>query len=178
PSPASGSIVQALDLEELVAQSDRIVIGRVVFSESFQRRSGAITTWYRIEVERDLREGALPDSAEREVIVQVMGGRIGNLGMRVEGEPSFTEGERALIFIRDGGGLVFRPVGMAQGVMRIRSDNGNETVQQSREGMMLVRRNSTGRLEASEGALPRKERLDTVIERVRAAVRKQAGAAR
>lgn len=176
-SPAYGSIVEALDLSELVQQSDRIVVGRVVFSEAFQRRDGTIATWYRVEVERELRSDAPTRDEEPEVIVQVLGGQVGNLGMRVEGEPRFTVGERAVIFMREGNELAFQPVGMAQGVMRIRMDAGDETVFQSREGLLLVRRGPDGSLTRSSGALPRKERLKAFLERVSTIVREQAGAA-
>jgi hypothetical protein len=174
-SPAWGSIVQALDLSELVEQSDRIVVGKVLLAESFQREDGTIATLYRIAVERELRTDAPSEREEPEVIVQVMGGEIGNLGMRVEGEPRFVEGERAVIFMREGSNLAFRPVGMAQGVMRIRMEEGNETVFQSREGLLLVRRGTDGILKQSPGALPRKERLHTFLERVRDIVREQVG---
>lgn len=176
-SSAHGSIVQALDLSELVAQSDRIVVGRVVLSEAFQRRDGTIATWYRIEVERELRSDAPTRDQEPEVIVQVLGGQVGNLGMRVEGEPRFTVGERAVIFMREGNELAFQPVGMAQGVMRIRTEAGDETVRQSREGLFLVRRGPDGLLKRSAGALPQRERLKTFLERVSTIVREQAGAA-
>lgn len=175
-SSAHGSIVQALDLSELVAQSDRIVVGRVVLAEVFQRGDGSITTWYRVEVERELRSDAPTRDEEPEVIVQVLGGQIGELGMRVEGEPRFSVGERAVIFMREGNQLAFRPVGMAQGVMRIRMDEGAETVFQSREGLLLVRRGPDGLLRRSPGALPRKERLDAFLDRVSTIVRQQGGA--
>ena len=175
-SSAHGSIVQALDLSELVAQSDRIVVGRVVLAEVFQRGDGSITTWYRVEVERELRSDAPTRDEEPEVIVQVLGGQIGDLGMRVEGEPRFSVGERAVIFMREGNQLAFRPVGMAQGVMRIRMDEGAETVFQSREGLLLVRRGPDGLLKRSPGALPRKERLDAFLDRVSTIVRQQGGA--
>ena len=175
-SPANGSIVQALDLSELVAQSDRIVVGRVVFAEAFQRGDGTITTWVRVEVERELRGDAPTKDDEPEVIIQVLGGQIGNLGMRVEGEPRFSVGERAVIFMREGNQLAFRPVGMAQGVMRIRMDAGDETVFQSREGLLLVRRGPDGLLRRSPGALPRKERLKAFLERVSTIVREQTSA--
>ena len=73
-SPANGSIVQGLDLQELVAHADRIVLGRVLFSESFRRADGQLGTWHRIEVEREIR-GHAPD--EREVIVETLGGQMG-----------------------------------------------------------------------------------------------------
>ena len=119
-SPADGSIVQALELEELVDQSDRIVVGRVLFSESFQHDNGMLGTWHRIAVERSLSGEPV---TETEVIVETLGGRVGDIAMRVEGEPSFSEGERVVLFARRDGPLrVLRAVGMGQGVMRVRSE--------------------------------------------------------
>jgi hypothetical protein len=172
-SPADGSIVQGLELQELAAHADRIVLGRVLFSESFQRSDGQLGTWHRIAIERELRGGA-PD--EQEVMVETLGGQIGDLAMRVEGEPSFTVGERVLVFIRDGGSYTaFRPVGMGQGVMRVRTEQGVETVTQNRKGLMLMRRNAQGRLEPSLGALPEKERLDAFLSKLRDIVEQRAG---
>lgn len=172
-SPANGSVVQALELQELVAHADRIVLGRVLFSESFWSPNGQLGTWHRIAVERELR-GSVPD--EQEVIVETLGGQIGDIAMRIEGEPSFTVGERVIVFMRDGGPYTaFRPVGMGQGVMRVRTEQGVETVRQSREGMMLMRRNAQGRLERSLGALPDKQRLDALLAKLRVIVEQSAG---
>ena len=172
-SPANGSVVQALELQELVAHADRIVLGRVLFSESFRRPDGQLGTWHRIAVERELR-GSAPD--EQEVIVETLGGQIGDIAMRVEGEPSFTVGERVLVFMRDGGPYTaFRPVGMGQGVMRVRTEQGVETVRQNREGLMLMRRNEQGRLDRSLGALPEKQRLDALLSKLRDIVEQSAG---
>lgn len=173
-SPAQASVVEAMNLEELVADSDRVVIGRVVFAESFLRRNGTIVTVYRFQVERELLDGVPTAVEEPEIQVGVLGGRVGDVGMRVEGEPRFSEGERALLFIRDGGNLMFRPVGMAQGVMRIRFRQGREMVSQAHEHMMLVRRGASGQLEKARGALVGQERLDTMVERVRRIVRARA----
>ena len=170
---ANGSIVQGLELQELVGHADRIVLGRVLFSESFQRSDGQLGTWHRIAVEREIL-GDAPD--EHEVIVETLGGHIGDIAMRVEGEPSFRVGERVVVFIRDGGPYTaFRPVGMGQGVMRVRMEQGIEMVSQSREGLMLVRRNAKGRLERTLGALPEKERLDGLLLKLRDIVEKNAG---
>ena len=175
-APANASIVQALELQELVGHADRIILGRVLFSESFRRADGQIGTWHRISVEREIRGDA---AAESEVIVETMGGQLGDIAMRVAGEPSFTVGERVLVFARDGGPYTeFRPVGMGQGVMRVRTEQGVETVTQSREGMVLMRRNAQGRLERTVGALPEKERLDLLLSRVRDIVERRAGGAR
>lgn len=172
-SPADGSIVQGLELEELIAKADRIILGRVLFSESFLRSDRQIGTWHRIEVEREIR-GRAPD--EREVIVETLGGQIGDIGMRVEGEATFQVGERVLVFVRGGGPYTaFRPVGMGQGVMRVRMEQGVETVRQSREGLMLLRRDAQGRLKRSLGAMPRPERLDVLLSKLREITEQQAG---
>jgi hypothetical protein len=172
-SPSNGSVVQGLELEELAAEADRIVLGRVLFSESFLRRDGQIWTWHRIEVEREIR-GNAPD--EDEVIVETMGGRIGDIGMRVEGEASFQMGERVLVFVHGGGPYTaFRTVGMGQGVMRVRREKGVDTVRQSREGLMLVGRDAEGRLKRSFGALPEPERLDAFLSKLRQIAAKQEG---
>lgn len=170
---ARASVVQALNLDELVSESDRILVGRVLFAESFQDGDGRILTWYRLEVERELGKAQLEPEAE--VIVQVLGGAVGDLGMRVEGEPRFQIGERAVVFVRAGGPVAFRPVGMAQGVMRIRNDVDGESVVQSREGLLLMKRGADGLLRPSPGALPRRERLDTFLGKVRRIVKEQAG---
>ena len=172
-SPAQGSVLQALDLAELVSHSQRIVLGEVLFSESFERSDGTIGTWHRIRVEREVRGNA---ADEPEVIVETLGGSIGDIAMRVEGEPSFTVGERVVVFIHEGGPYAaFRPVGMGQGVMRVRLEQGMETVRQTRSGMVLMRRDSTGRLVKSRGALPKKERLDEFLTKVRTIVERNAG---
>lgn len=172
-SPADGSIVQGLELEELTAEAERIVLGRVLFSESFVRPGGQIGTWHRVAVEREIR-GRAPD--EQEIIIETLGGQVGDIGMRVEGEPTFEVGERVLVFVHGGGPYkAFRPVGMGQGVMRVRRQRGVETVEQSREGLMLVRRDAQGHLKRTFGALPEPERLDTFLSKLREITAQQEG---
>ncbi|MFW2388131.1 MAG: hypothetical protein ACN4G0_07340 [Polyangiales bacterium] len=164
-SPADGSIVQALELDELATEADQIILGRVLFSESFQHRNGQLGTWHRIGIEQEVA-GQAP--TEDEIIVETLGGRIGDVTMRVEGEARFSIGERVLVFIQGGGPYsASRAVGMGQGVMRVRMEQGVETVRQSREGLMLVRRDAQGRLKRSRGALPEPERLDALLEKLR-----------
>ena len=81
-----------------------------------------------------------------------------------------------LVFVRGGGPYTaFRPVGMGQGVMRVRKERGVDTVHQSREGLMLVRRDAQGRLKKSLGALPEPERLDTLLTKLREIAKRQEG---
>jgi len=172
-APADGSVVQGLELEELAAEADRIVLGRVLFSESFVRPDGQIWTWHRIGIEREIR-GRAPD--EQELILETLGGQIDDIGMRVEGEATFSVGERVLVFAHGGGPYsAFRTVGMAQGVMRVRRAQGVDTVHQSREGLMLVRRDAQGRLKRNFGAVPQPERLDAFLSKLEDLAKKQEG---
>ena len=173
PSPSDASVVLALELDELVEQSDRIFLGRVVYSESFEYPNGYIGTWHRIVVERELRG---TQSDESEVIVETLGGSIGGLGMHVAGEPRFTLGERVLVFATESGSLqAVRPVGMGQGVMRVRTEAGVDRVRQTRAGMVLMRRNAQGVLKQAEGALRGEEQLETFLSRVRSLVDRKRG---
>lgn len=167
-SPAGASIVQALELDELVTHADRIVLGRVLFSESFRRGDGKIVTWHRIQVDRELGSDG---SDEQELLIETIGGRVGDLALQVEGEPAFSVDERVIVFARKRAwGGAYRPVGMGQGVMRVRSEYGIETVRQSRAGMMLMRRGATGHWEKSRGALSSAEELGAFLSKVRAIV--------
>jgi len=160
--PARASIVIALDLQELTAEADRIVVGRVVWEEPIQAAHAMIRTRYRVQVDEDLR-----GSGDSEIIVETLGGQIGRLAMRVEGEPSLALGERVLVFVRDDGDAIFRPIGMAQGVMRIEREDGLDMVVPTRRGTMLLRPGANGVMLKSAGPLPDKERLDVVLSRVR-----------
>lgn len=172
-TPARGSVLIGLDLDELTAQADRIVLGRVVWAEPIRHQNGHIHTRFRVQVERDLR-----GSGDQEIIVQTLGGRIGELAMRVEGAPSLQVGDRAVVFVEDDGHAVFRPVGMAQGVMHVHRESGREMVAPDSRGMLLLRRDASGRLVRTAGPLPRKEQLDTFLSRVRDIVARERGVAR
>jgi hypothetical protein len=161
-TPADATILIALDLQELTAESDRIVVGQVVWVEPIQIDSGMIRTRYRVLVEQDLR-----GSDDRELVVETLGGRIGRLGMRVEGSPSFSLGDRVVVFVERDSDTVFRPVGMAQGVMRVEHEDGRNVVLPMQPDMLLVRPNAQGALVKSAGPLSGREHLDAFLSRVR-----------
>jgi len=64
---------------------------------------------------------------------------------------------------------------MGQGVMRVRREQGVDTVTQNRDGLLLMRRGTKGGLEPSPGALPGKERLDTLLLKLQELVARNAG---
>ena len=167
---ATASVVRALDLEELTRKADCIAVAQVIHTEVVLNADRTISTWTRLRVQTRLRGDA---AMNEEIIVETLGGQIGDIGMQVEGEPSFVMGERVVVFARKGQHTNLRAIGMGQGVFRIRSQGSIETVAPSRHGMRLVRRNDTGVLEKSAGALAEDETLAEFLGRVQALLEAQ-----
>jgi hypothetical protein len=166
PSLAAGSLVQALDLAQLTARAERIVVAQVVSAKSEWDSSGRnIHTRIEITVEEVWKGSLAPD--EHVVMVQ-SGGTVGDIEMRVHGMPSFTPGEKAVLFLAGQGAP--RVVGMSQGK---RSVHWNGTAKrweaEAAEHSAVVRRDSQGRLQPAmpEPAMT----LDELRQRVRALVR-------
>jgi hypothetical protein len=90
--------------------------------------------------------------------------------MRVEGEPTFAEGERAVVFAeRTGANL--RPTGMSQGVLRVRlDDGGREMVHPGTRALELVRRSTSGNLIPAPPYLIEARPLSDVMDEIRQAV--------
>lgn len=168
--PANASVLVAVDLQELAAESDRIAVGQVVFTEPIRLGSGMIRTRCRILVEQELQ-----GFDDREIIVETLGGQIGRMGMRVEGAASLGVGDRVVVFVKGDRTAVFRPVGMAQGVMRIERHDGRDVVAPSGAGALLVRSNERGVMVKSAGPLAEPEPLDRFLSRVRRIIQAQQG---
>ena len=157
-SVAHATLIEALDMEGLVQRSDAIAVVRVIDQQARWGDDGRILTDVLLEVE-DRVSGDVP-VGERFILVR-MGGAIGDLGMRIEGEPAFENDARYLVFARRWEGW-YRPVGMSQGVMRI---DGNRVLPGG-AGLSLVRPNGTPAL----GPMWRPRALDAVLEDVRSLV--------
>lgn len=161
-STAGASLVAALDMETLVQRADRIGVVRVVGQASRYDDRQRIVTDVMLETE----EGVAGLEAGQRFELVVIGGDIGDLGMRIAGEPSFRTGERALVFVRRWGAR-WRPVGMSQGAMPISRIAGHDLVSPGGAGLALVRRERDGRLSHASGALERPTALPAVLDRVR-----------
>lgn len=164
--PAAATVTAALDVRELVAQADHVVVGRVVSQHAHWDARRRIVTDVTVEVEQSMKGAA---EGER-IVVRRLGGAIGDLGMRVAGEPDFTDGERAVLFAARSGGLL-RPVGMSQGVLPIRVDpRGREMVLPGGQGLALVRPVQGNRLVTAPAALIGPRPLEDVLDDIRRAV--------
>lgn len=144
----------------LVSRSDQVVVARVTAQQARWEGERIVT-----DVLLDIEESVHGDAtAGGQLMVVRLGGAIGELGMRVEGEPGFEDGGRYLLFLRNWQGN-YRPVGMSQGVMRIReAADGTAIVQPGGVGLSLVSRPGGP---AALGALWRPRALQSVTRQVR-----------
>jgi hypothetical protein len=170
---ARASIVQALGLAELVRQADHVVVARVLSQQVHLDEKGRIVTDVQMQVE-DAAKGRHAPGAS--VVVRKLGGILDGIGMRIEGEPSYEDGETVLLFAAQRlPSAVLRPVGLSQGKMPIFEQAGVRWVKSAPVGVSLVRKGASG-LEPQPAALTEPRRLEEVLSEIREHVAKQKSA--
>ena len=170
--PAPGASERELSLDEMVALADDIVVGRVLRSEA-QWRGKLIVTVSTVAVDE-----ALKGTPRGEVAITQLGGttvhpRLGvPVTMSVSEEAALSPGEAVVLFVRQTQPGTRQLVGGAQGKLLVRPDpvSGVSTVPGAAHDL-LVRRDGGKR--TIETTAPT---LDTVRDRIRAAVTRQAQA--
>jgi hypothetical protein len=164
---AHASLVEALDLAALVERSDEVVLARVVSAESRFNDRGRIVTDVTMQVEETQKGARAPGAM---IVVRHLGGAVGDLGMRIAGEPTFTVGETVLLFGRRAVNLdVLRPVGMSQGALRIEERDGERWVR-SLPGDAALVHGKSGTLQRATAAVEQPRKLSDVLAEVRALV--------
>ena len=112
-SAALATIARALDLQELAASAERIVVADVMRVESaWDAAHRNIHTHVEIAIQESWK-GEVPASGR--LTLRQLGGTVGEIEMSVLGAAKFLPGERALLFL-DRHGLV----GMGQGKRALR----------------------------------------------------------
>ena len=165
---ASATQIDVLDLRALVRASDHVVVGTVVRTVAHLDGLERIVTDAEIRVEERLHG---PARAGMTVRVRRLGGVLGDVGMRIEGEPTFIAGERLVLFARTVGTEgILRPVGMSQGVLPIERRDGAEQVLPGGEGLTMVAPGPGGALEPSPGALVEPRGIDGLLAEIRSLV--------
>lgn len=164
PTPARATLAEALSLETLVDRSDEIVVARVLSKRS-RWQGERIVTDVLLEVS-EVAKGELSEGQRFEVLL--LGGAVGELGMRVSGEAGLEPSHEYLLFLRRWNGTR-RPVGMAQGALPVVRRSGAEPlVQPGGTGLSLVRRSPTGALTHAEPAMSRSRPLAELLSAIAA----------
>jgi hypothetical protein len=130
-SPASASLILALDLPTLVTRADQIsVVDVVSTTAAWNAEHDRIVTTIDVTVVDCWKGTAAPGSHVQ--IVQG-GGTVGELTMRIDGMPHFERGERTLLFLR-GKSDHASVVGMAQGKRPVSRESGRWMVSAPNRG--------------------------------------------
>ncbi|MFO0712945.1 MAG: hypothetical protein U0353_24035 [Sandaracinus sp.] len=169
-SPAEASVVEAMSLAELAQTADVVIVARVEGQRSRYDAQGRIVTDVSLRVEESLY-GRLAAGSVTQVLR--LGGAVGDLGLRVEGEAVYQTGETIVLFGRWAStleGEALRPLGMSQGVLPMRTENGVEVVSPGGAGLELVTRDGDGRLVPAPGALSAPRTRDELLDEIRSLV--------
>jgi hypothetical protein len=163
-SPAQATLVEALDLETLVAEAEQVVLARVIGQQSLVDERGRIVTDVALQVEESIKGDQAPGAA---ITVRRLGGVVGDMGMRIAGEPSFETGETVVLFgARRSRGGALRPVGMSQGALRVFERDGERWARSANNGVATVKREA-GRLKHANAALDQPRKLSELLTELR-----------
>jgi len=168
---ANASVVEAMSLADLTREAEVIVVARVDGQRARYDTQGRIVTDVSLRIEQSLH-GRLGPGAR--ATAMRLGGAVGDLGLRVEGEASYVDGERVILFARwytTPAGDLLRPIGMSQGVLPITSAGGTELAQPGGLGLDLVAPGPDGRLVPAPAAMSAPRGLDALLDEIRALVR-------
>jgi hypothetical protein len=113
--------VIAPDFDELVGEAN-YVVRAVVKSAVGEKRvmpDGAKVIFTRVELDvREVVAGTPPSP----LVLEVMGGRVGDREMMISGAPRFNVGEESILFVQGNGQQIFPLVRMMHGFYRIQKD--------------------------------------------------------
>lgn len=141
---ARAAVVLRLELPDLVARAEHIVVAVAQQEQSRFRPDGRIVTDVTLTVTEtlkgDFRSG-------QDIVVTRLGGEVGEIGMLVEGAPRFRMGRSAVLFLRElstTGEL--QVVGMSQGVFHLEEREGRLYQIPGGGELSLVHRSADGEL--------------------------------
>lgn len=151
-APARATISEALSLRTLVERSALIVFATAMDGQASRDPQGRIVTDVRVWVADVWKGDAQPRAV---LVVRRLGGILGDVGMRVSGEPALREGRRYVLFLRPSrvASQAYRPVGMSQGVLPVADASGGLMVHPGAGGLRLVQRSPEGQLRAAAPAV-------------------------
>lgn len=173
PRAGLATVVVPMTIEDMTKESECVVRGRVVSSESaWDREHSKIYTSTEVTVLDPIH---VTSGVPTKVVVRTLGGEVGSIGMKVAGTERFVLNEEVLLFLRKDPlvSSAFQVVGMSQGKYRIEAEakTGRAMAVPSVEGLAFVRPDDTGILKVDPSApQPSVLSLSDLKRRVLAAV--------
>lgn len=112
--------------DDIVSESDGIVVGTVVNIKASLDSEGEIFTYVTLE-DIDVLNGEVSGNA---LTLRLQGGEVDNEGVLILGSPSFTKNERVVVFVEGNGQRIVPIVGWNQGLFKLKTDKttGNKIV--------------------------------------------------
>lgn len=168
-------MVFAMELPELSAAADTIVIAQVVSAVSrFEDDHRAIRTEVQLRVQETWK--GLPNGSASVIKIVQPGGVVGDLEMRVHGLPTFPIAEQSVLFLnaRDAQQLDrgFRLTGLGQGKRRLFKDGKGELMAAPSDRSAAVQKAISGGFQAAAPDVPL--RLSDLRQQVRLLLKGQA----
>jgi len=121
--PVLATVVAGLDLAQLVARADRVVVGRIV-DVTPARAAGRFTD----SVVTMAASAVLKGPADAEVVFRVAGGESGRFRTVVVGAPTLRVNDEAVVFLAGDPPYLPHLVGFSQGVLPLLRDDRGRAV--------------------------------------------------
>lgn len=166
---AHATTMLALSLEDLVARADEIVLGTVVRAQSRWSKPGSvIVTDAEVRVDQSLK-GTSADGDT--LLVTTLGGAVGDIALTVPGAAELKPGHQTLLFLRHKkGSKSLHVVGMSQGAIQVRVENGISVVDSAQGGAELVETDANGKLAKSSDAPLKSLVLNDLLSQIKSLV--------
>jgi hypothetical protein len=161
-SPAHAAVLIALELPQLVEQSDQIVVGNAQ-SQSSRYAEGVIVTDVLVRVVTALKGSSRPGDT---LVVTHLGGSVDNVALSVPGAAGFKLGQSAIVFLRRAqSSQELNVTGMSQGVLPITGAGPAAVLDAGPGGATLMQRNANGAfVEAPQKSATHPKLSDTIAE--------------
>ena len=163
--PSAAATLFALDLKQLVQLSDHVVLAKAEARQARKdERSGAIVTDVTLRVLSSVKGGAAVGST---LTATLLGGSIGQLGLKVPGEAVIPDDRSAIIFLRKNSQAELNVTGMSQGMLPIFGAGQAARVQPGGSDAELVERDRDGTLRGAPAALRQPQPLGELLTELR-----------
>jgi hypothetical protein len=160
PAARAGTLI-ALQLSDLVAQSDLIVVARAQ-GESSRYERGLIVSDVSLRVVSSLKGASKPGT---DLVVTHLGGSIGQVSLQVPGAAHFDLNQSALVFLRRDNQAELHVTGMSQGILPIDDSGAVAQVTMGGGDAALMQRDVNGAFKPAPAA-PIRRPLASVMSEV------------